>query len=279
MPTKAVGMMHAVRLMAPSLTLVLAVVVATPAQAQEQSLPGGFAPDQVQGIEQIIRSYLLEHPEVLIKSLTAYQQRQKLANTAIANAQTVLDPGDLSLQDRQQAVIEQRSALSGDPDSPALGNPDGDVLIVEFFDYRCPYCRKMAPRVRKAVESDGNIRLVMKEWPILGPQSIQAARTALAAAKQGKYEAFHFALMTEPGDMSDPHIRQIARTVGLDVDRLQEDMRSADIDAMIRRNHELARALDINGTPAFVIGDTLVPGAIDLKTLQGLVAKARDAAS
>ncbi len=263
MPTKAVGMMHAVRLMAPSLTLVLAVVVATPAQAQEQSLPGGFAPDQVQGIEQIIRSYLLEHPEVLIKSLTAYQQRQKLAN----------------IQDRQQAVIEQRSALSGDPDSPALGNPDGDVLIVEFFDYRCPYCRKMAPRVRKAVESDGNIRLVMKEWPILGPQSIQAARAALAAAKQGKYEAFHFALMTEPGDMSDPHIRQIARTVGLDVDRLQEDMRSADIDAMIRRNHELARALDINGTPAFVIGDTLVPGAIDLKTLQRLVAKARDAAS
>ncbi len=120
MPTKAVGMMHVVRLMAPSLTLVLAVVVATPAQAQEQSLPGGFAPDQVQGIEQIIRSYLLEHPEVLIKSLTAYQQRQKLANTAIANAQTVLDPGDLSLQDRQQDRTASKRLSSNVARSPAI---------------------------------------------------------------------------------------------------------------------------------------------------------------
>jgi protein-disulfide isomerase len=239
--------------------LALGSVPSGPAVAQEQSRPGGFEPDQIQGIEQIIRDYLMEHPEVLIQSLTAYQQRQRVADQ----------------ERQQQAVVASRSALNEDPDTPVMGNPEGDVAIVEFFDYRCQYCRRAAGNVKKVVEQDGKVRLVMKEFPILGPQSIQAARAALASVKQGKYEDFHWALMTEPGDMSDPHIRQIARTVGLDVDRLQKDMQSDEIDAMIRRNHELARALNINGTPAFVIGDTLVPGAIDLPTLKRLVTQAR----
>ncbi len=230
-----------------------------PAAAQEQSLPGGFAPDQIEGIEQIVRDFLIENPEVLIQSLTAYQENQRVAKE----------------QRRQQAVIDSRAALTEDPDTPVIGKPDADVTIVEFFDYRCQYCRRVVTAIRKLIEEDDKIRLVMKEFPILGPQSIQAARAALASVGQGKYEEFHFALMTEPGDMSDPHIRQIARIVGLDVERLQKDMQSPDIDAMIRRNHELARALDINGTPAFVIGDAVVPGAIDLSTLKRLVAEAR----
>ncbi len=241
------------------LAVTLPLALAGPAAAQEQSLPGGFDSDEVEGIEQIVRDYLLKHPEVLIQSLTAYQERQRLAED----------------RRRQQAVIAHRKALAEDPDAPVLGNPEGDVVIVEFFDYRCPYCRRVAQTLRRVVREDGEIRLVMKEFPILGPQSIQAARAALAALNQGKYEAFHFALMSEPGDMSDPHIRRIARTVGLDVERLQEDMASEDIDAIIRRNHGLARALNINGTPAFVIGDTLVPGAIDMPTLKRLVAEAR----
>ncbi len=243
----------------PALVLTLGLATSGPAAAQEQSHPGGFGPDQVQGIEQIIRDYLIQHPEVLIQSLTAHQNRQRVAEE----------------QRRQQAVIDQRTALTEDPDTPVIGNPDGDVTIVEFFDYRCQYCRRVVDSLRKVVEEDGKIRLVMKEFPILGPQSIQAARAALASVKQGKYEEFHFALMTEPGDMSDPHIRRVASDVGLDVGRLLRDMRSEEVDAMIRRNHELARALAINGTPAFVIGDTLAPGALDLKRLQRLVAQAR----
>ncbi len=125
------------------------------------------------------------------------------------------------------------------------------------------------------IAADGNIRLVMKEFPILGPQSIKAARAALAVAKQGKYEEFHWALMTEPGDMSDPHIRQIARTVGVDVDLMTKDMESQEIQAMIARNHKLAQSLQINGTPAFVIGDTLVPGAVDRQTIERMVARIR----
>ena len=245
----------------PALALCLAAV--TPAAAQEQSWPGGFTSDQVQGIEEIVRQYLLDNPDVLVEALTIYQQRQKVAEK----------------ERQQQSVGVHRKALLEDPDAPVLGNPKGDVAIVEFFDYRCPYCRRAAENIKKVIEEDGNIRLIMKEFPILGPQSMQAARAALAAANQGKYEEFHWTLMLKPGDMSDPHIRTVAREMGLDVERLEADMKSKEIEDMIRRNRGLANALAIRGTPAFVIGNTLVPGPIDLPTLKRLVAAARARAS
>ncbi|MGH7185813.1 MAG: DsbA family protein [Pseudomonadota bacterium] len=241
----------------------LALALAGPVAAQEQSLPGGFSADQAQGIERIVRDYLLANPEVLVEALGEYQKRQKLAEEQL----------------RQQAIIERHQALAQDPGAPVLGNPEGDVLVVEFFDYRCQYCRSVAGMVRDAVASDGNVRLVMKEFPILGPQSLRAARAALAAAKQDKYEAFHMALMTEPGDMSEAHIQTVATMVGLDVARLQNDMRDPEVEAILRRNFDLAEALGIKGTPAFVIGRTLVPGAIDAKDFRRLIAEARAKAS
>ena len=241
------------------LSLALTAALSGPAAAQEQSRPGGFAAEQVEGIERIVRDYILAHPEVLIQSVTEYQRRLKQVET----------------ERQQEAVVTARAALTQDPDSPVMGNPDGDVSIVEFFDYKCPYCKRVAGTLKEVVAADGKIRLIMKEFPILGPQSIKAARAALAAARQGRYEAFHWALMTQPGDMSDPHIRKIARSVGLDITQMRDDMEAAEIDAMIRRNNELARRLQSTGTPAFVIGDTLVPGAIDRKTIEDLVAQAR----
>ncbi len=245
--------------LAAAVILGLALTIPGPAAAQEQSRPGGFAPEQIEGIEQIVRDYLLANPEVLIRSLTEFQERQKVADK----------------ERQKQTVFASRAELTQDPDSPVMGNPDGDVSIVEFFDYKCPYCKRVAGTLKDVVAADGKIRLVMKEFPILGPQSIQAARAALAVAKQGKYEEFHWALMTGPGDMSDPHIRKVARSVGVDVDRMMADMESPEIQAMIERNQELAQALRITGTPAFVIGDNLVPGAVDRKTLERLVAQAR----
>ncbi|HEX9789348.1 MAG TPA: DsbA family protein [Kiloniellales bacterium] len=234
-----------------------------PAAAQEQSRPGGFTADQAQGIESIVREYLLAHPEVLVEALTEYQKRQKLAEEEL----------------RQQAIAARFQELTEDPAAPVLGNPEGDVVVIEFFDYRCPYCKKVAEMVRDAVADDGKVRLVMKEFPILGPQSVQAARAALAAALQNKYEAFHFALMLQPGDMSDIHIETIAGQVGLDVPRLRSDMKSPEIAAAIERNIALAEMVGIRGTPAFVIGKTLVPGAIDAETFRQLIAEARAKAS
>lgn len=239
--------------------LVLALALATPAPAQEQSLPGGFTADQVQGIEEIVRDYLIRNPEVLIEALTIYQQHQKMAEE----------------REQKLAVIERGEELARDPNSPVIGNPDGDVVIVEFFDYRCPYCRRVADDLRQTVEGDGKVRLVMKEYPILGAPSVRAARAALAAARQGKYEAYHFALMTQPGDMSDPHLKRVAKEVGLDVERLFEDMEDEAIDAMLQRNVALAEAIGVRGTPAFVFGDTLVPGAIDAETMRRLIDEAR----
>ncbi len=237
---------------------------ATDTQGQiQQSHPGGFSPEQVEGIEHIVRQYLLEHPEVLVDALTAYQERQRVAEE----------------ERKQQAIVAHLSALTEDPSTPVLGNPDGDVVIVEFFDYRCGYCRRVVRDLRNVVEADSNVRLVMKEFPILGPASIQASRAALASIKQGKYEAYHYALMTQPGDMSDPHLMQVAKMVGLDVDQLKADMESEEVDALIRRNHALGETLGITGTPAFVFGDTLVPGAVDAETMRRLIDEARAKAS
>ena len=243
--------------------LVLALALATPATAQQRDASAPFTPDRVQKIEDIIQQYLMAHPEVLVEALTRHQERQKLAEK----------------QRRQEAIVAQREALAEDPDAPVLGNPEGDVLIVEFFDYRCGYCRRVANTLRRNVEKDGNIRLVMKEFPILGPPSVLAARAALAAAKQGKYKAFHFALMGQRGDMSLPYLLQVARDLDLDAERLEQDMQAPDIDQALRRNLDLARELGINGTPAFVIGDTLHPGALSGEQLRKLVAKDRAKAS
>lgn len=242
------------------------VAFSQPAHAQTESAgQTSFSAEQTQDIEKIVRDYLLEHPEVIFEAVQIHQQRQKLAEE----------------QRQQEAIAAHASVLRGTPGDPVLGAPDGDVVLVEFFDYRCPYCRRVADMLRETVADDGNIRLVMKELPILGPQSVQAARAALAAHKldPDKYEAFHFALMTTQGDMSDAQIRQIARDVGLDVEQLEEGMQAPEIDEIIDRSHALAQALGISGTPAFVIGDTLVPGAIDQATLKRLIAQARAKAS
>lgn len=249
----------AASLMALAAGPVLAQTQSESQSAPQQSLPGGFTAEQVEGMGEIVRQYLMENPQVLVDALTEYQERQRLAEE----------------ERQQQAVIAQREALRQDSDTPVLGNPDGDVVIVEFFDYRCGYCRRVVGDLRDVVEKDGGIRLVMKEFPILGPASLRASRAALASVKQGKYEAYHYALMTRPGDMSEPHLMEVARSVGMDVEQLKADMEAEEINTMIQRNRTLAHSLRITGTPAFVFGDTLVPGAIDAEAMLQLIAEAR----
>jgi protein-disulfide isomerase len=246
------------RRMVAFLALAALLIAWSPAQAQ-QSTPQVFDVLEEQSIREIVRQYLLDHPEVIIQSLEVYKAEQKLAE-----------------EERQREALKtQMAALTQDPDTPVIGNPEGDVVIVEFFDYRCGYCKRVVNNLRQVVEEDGNIRLVMKEFPILGPASEVAARAALASVKQDRYEEFHFAMMTARGQLNEASIMAIAETSGIDTKRLKQDMDADEISAMLQKNFELAQSLGIRGTPAFVIGDGLYPGALDLKTLKALVAQAR----
>ncbi len=251
-------MIKTIRRLLTFVPLAALLVTWIPAQAQ-QSTPQVFEAAEEQAIREIVRQYLLDHPEVMVESLQAFQAQEKVAEE----------------EQQREALKTQRAALTQDPDSPVIGNPDGDVVMVEFFDYRCGYCKKVVNDLRQVVESDGNIRLIMKEFPILGPDSRLAARAALASVQQGRYEEFHFTLMAAPGGLNEAMVMALAEEVGLDVERLQADMDSEEIDALLQKNFDLAQALGIRGTPAFVIGDTLYPGALDISSLKSLVAQAR----
>jgi protein-disulfide isomerase len=209
--------------------------------------------------EQRVREYLLKNPEVIMEALQILQQRQRAAEA----------------ENFKRAIAERSDEILNDPAAPVGGNPAGDVTLVEFFDYNCPYCRRVAPTVTELEEADPDLRIVYKEYPILGPGSQFAARAALAARKQGKYIPFHNALMQATGQVTEATVMKVAREVGLDTGQLRADMQDSAIDEAIARNLQLADALGIDGTPSFVIGDRLVPGAVELSTLQRLVARAR----
>lgn len=210
--------------------------------------------------EQRVRAYLLENPEVIVEAIEQYQERKRAAE-----------------QGEAQAVLKVRAdEIFRDPDSPVGGDANGDATLVEFFDYNCPYCRRVGPIMIKAEAADAKLRVVYKEFPILGPNSVFAARAALAAHRQGKYVAFHKTLMAVEGVADKDKVIEVATKVGLDLDRLKRDMEDPAIQKMIDRNLALAQALRINGTPSFVAGDQIVRGAVDLAALQQLIREARE---
>ncbi|MGR3581019.1 MAG: DsbA family protein [Sagittula sp.] len=164
-----------------------------------------------------------------------------------------------------------------DPANPVLGNPEGDVTIVEFFDYQCPYCKANHPVLTETVEADGNIRLVMKDWPIFGAPSVRASQLALGAATLGRYEVANSALMETDGKLDETRIHDALKDVGFDVaalDRAYRDERSR-WDSLMGRNSDQATMLGLRGTPAFIIGTTIYPGAMDAAALRDAVDLAR----
>ena len=158
--------------------------------------------------------------------------------------------------------------------SPVSGNPKGDVTLVEFFDYQCGYCKRSLKPVKDLLETDRQLRIVWKEFPILGPVSRFAARAAMASEKQGRYLEFHVAVMGSRGKLTEDRVMDIAGSVGLDVQRLRREMDDPAIEEYLDETIRLARVLGIEGTPAFVIGDTLVPGAVGGARLKELIARA-----
>jgi len=216
------------------------------------------SPEQRSAFEGIIRDYLLKNPAIIREANQVLQAQEEAAKQAAA----------------AQALKQYRSELLQNAGSPVGGNPAGDITVVEFFDYNCGYCKRVAPAVNAVVANDPNVRIVYKEFAILGPNSLVAARAALAAKRQGKYSEFHDALMSAEQADADT-VTATAKALGLDYEKLVRDMEDPEITEQLERNYRLASALGINGTPAFVIGDRLVPGAIDENAMMEIIADER----
>ena len=180
-----------------------------------------------------------------------------------------------------EGEVLSESAVLRDPDIPVAGNPQGDVTIVEYFDYNCPYCRKLEPELRQVVQDDGKVKLVYKDWPVLGPLSITAARLALATRYQDKYVAAHDALMSSASRLTEPRVRELLAEAGIDVDRAAKDLETnaKAVDAILARNNDQATAFGFRGTPSFIIGKFRVPGALTMAQFDQAIADARKAAA
>ncbi|MWD29320.1 thioredoxin domain-containing protein [Aquicoccus sp. SCR17] len=237
----------------PMLALAMAALLPMPALSQEL--------DEAR-VKELVLEAIRENPEIVMEAVALLEQQQ-----ADAQAQT-----------QAEVMRTQRDLIERDPNAPVLGNPDGDVTVVEFFDYNCPYCRQVKLEVRALIEEDPKIRLVYREWPILGDGSVFAAKAALAAREQGKYEEFHWAMMGIDGRAEEVSVMRVAEEIGLDLDQLRKDMEAPEVTEHIETSMRLTQALGFNGTPSFVIGEALVPGFVEKDQLTELVTEARGAA-
>ena len=189
-------------------------------------------------------------------------------------------PGSALGQSDDETVLTEALVLR-DPDIPAAGNAEGDITIVEYFDYQCPYCRKIEPELRQVVQDDGKVRLVLKDWPILGPVSVIAARMALASKFQQKYVQAHEALIGVNSKLTEPRIGELLAGAGIDVDRAARDLatNAKAIDAILARNNDQASAFGFRGTPSFIVGKFRVPGILTMAEFEQVIADARKLAA
>ena len=211
-------------------------------------------------VEKIVRNYLLENPEVIFEAVENMKNKEEGQRIA-------------KMRDRAKA---HHGELFAEANPLIAGNPNGDVTIVEFFDYRCTYCRKVRETISKLLAQDGNIKLVLKEFPILSEESEMAAQAAIASATQGKYWDYHLAMLGAE-DLNPQSIFDIAKSVGIDVERLKNDLKDPKIHERLKANKKLASAIGIDATPTFFINDEPFSGAQSLEELKTAVAAARKA--
>ncbi|WP_135505301.1 DsbA family protein [Roseovarius aestuariivivens] len=210
-----------------------------------------------------IRSYLLDNPEVIMEAVEVLEERQ----------------ADQQAQADEALVAANEDAIFDDGHSWVGGNPEGDITLVEFMDYRCGYCRRAAPQVADLLDFDGNIRLIVKEFPILGEQSVMASRFAVAVLQKAgddAYKAAHDTLMAFSGDITEPALRRIAGDLGLPADEIVTHMESDEVAQVIDANHALGRKLGISGTPSFVMEDQMLRGYLPLDEMQRVAAELRE---
>ena len=245
----------------PFAAALLAVVLALPAAALAQAQ--SFGSDQRREIERIVKDYLLANPELLQDVMSELEKRQAKAEA----------------EKHRASVKEHSAALFSSPRQVTLGNPEGDVTVVEFFDYNCSYCKRAMSDMLELLKTDGKLKFVLKEFPVLGEGSIQAAQVAAAVRMQDKsgkkYLEFHQKLLGGRGQADRTRALAAAKDAGLDMARIEKDMASDEVKATMEENFKLADALGLNGTPSYVVGSDVVVGAVGLNTLREKVNAAR----
>lgn len=234
--------------------------LALPTAVQAQDISKDLPKEKV---ETIIRSYLLENPEVIIEAIQIMQEKQRMAKLL-----PVLHKYD-------DYLVKEKNA-------PEIGNPNGDVTLVEFFDYRCGYCKRHYPEIKRLVAEDKNLRIVFKQYPILdynGQNQIsrKAAYGALAAQKQGKFFAYHDAMMTMQGSLTESRITEVAEKIGLDMTAFHKDLNSPLMEKRIMNSLVIGSELELTGTPSYVVGNRILTGALGIDKMKEAIAKARKA--
>ena len=230
-------------------------LLAGPAIAQS------FDDAQRKEIGEIVRDYLLENPEILIEVSKKLEEKQQAQEN----------------QQRETSLAENAKDVFRMDGDFVAGNPDGDVTMVEFFDYNCGWCKRGLPEVLSLVEQDKNLRVVLKEFPIFGGDSDYAAMAALAAKKQGKYWELHVAMLGHEGKVTRETVDELAAAQGIDMEKLKADMNDPAIAKHLEQNQQLAKELAISGTPAFIIDNQVIPGYLPKAGLMASIAKVREA--
>jgi protein-disulfide isomerase len=215
-----------------------------------------------------------------VRLIPARTRREALGLLGAGAVALGIAPGSALGQGGGENVLTEALVLR-DPEIPVAGNADGDITIVEYFDYQCPYCRKIDPELRQVVQDDGKVRLVLKDWPILGPVSVVASRMALACKFQDKFIKAHEALIGVSSKLTEPRIGELLAAAGIDVDRAKRDLatNAKAIDAILARNNDQASAFGFKGTPAFIVGKFRVPGVLTMAEFDQVIADARKAAA
>ena len=239
-------------------TALLSLFLATSALSMPANAQS-FTDQQKGELNEIIRGYLLEHPEILREMSTKLEQNEKRAEETA----------------RIDALNSQTAAVFKNAGDAVVGNPKGDVTIVEFMDYNCGWCKKSMSEVTALVEKDPNLKVIFKEFPIFGEHSEYAARGALAAEKQGKYWPLHIAMFSHEGQVTKDVVDQLATEQGLDMVKFKKDMTDKTVIDTIAANYDLAKALQLNGTPAFIIDTKVVPGYLPLDGLEAAISDVR----
>ena len=242
-------------------SLALSAALLTPGWTMAQSDMENLSDAERNAFRAEVRAYLLENPEVIFEAIQILEQRREQESQAA---------------DRE-LVANNASALFDDGFSFVGGNPNGDVTIVEFLDYRCGYCKRAHPVIEELLERDPNIKLVVKEFPILGPNSVNAGKMALAAldVDRGRYKALNDALMSYQGDLTETVAYRLAGEVGYDIAALRDRAESGEIDDRLAQNYQLAQALGVQGTPAFVVGQEIIRGFLPIEDMIDVVEAAR----